>query len=209
MGEMSKFAMTLMRTLLLGSALLGASGAHAGIILGDVVDVGVYAPSRSEPCFLCGGITQVAVEAGDADTIEPYLAGGGWFEVNVDPTSISISFNRDISWQSGNFIGLVISDIDWLEGAVRAIPGATLSAMDANGLLPALTSMMNARLDFTDSSIALNWEGLAFSAGTRFDIALQGSGVPVQAPEPGVLLLLLTLLLLLAVRRFPRLRTVH
>ena len=103
----------------------------------------------------------------------------------------------------------MISDIDWLEGAVRAIPGATLSAMDANGLLPALASMMNARLDFTDSSIALNWEGLAFSAGTRFDIALQGSGVPVQAPEPGVLLLLLTLLFLLAVRRFPRLRTVH
>ncbi len=178
--------------------LFATAGANAGIVLGDSVDISIHAPTRDEPCFLCGGVTRVEVQEGAADAVEPYLPGDGWFQVNVDPERISIVFNRDVSWGSADFIGLVISDIDWLEGAVRAIPGAVLSAADSNGLLPALAAEMNARLEHSDTSVALNWQGLSVMAGTELTIAL-------QAPEPGALLLLLGLL---AVIRFRPVTTV-
>lgn len=204
----------LLATLLLLASTFAAQVAHAGIILGDTVNVAVYAPSRSELCFLCGGTTQVNVAEGSGDAVEPYLAGGNWFEVDIDPTNISITFNRDIAWQSGDFIGLVISDIDWLEGAVRSIPGASLVASGANGSLPALSMQFNERLQHTDSTVELNWQGLTIAAGTRFEISLQamtmppaqGQMPPVDVPEPGPLLLLAALLALAMGRRMSLVR---
>jgi len=205
------------------AGLFGAPVANAGIILGDRVDMGIYAPTENELCFLCGGITTVIVEDGDGDSVEPYLSGAGWFDVDINPTSISIRFNRDIAWQSGDFIGLVISDIDWLEGSVRAIPGASLLASGAAGALPELTAEFNNRLRHTDSSVVLNWQGLSIAAGTRFEISLQAMAAAqppamqtppvmqtppgaVDVPEPAALFLLLALLAVAGARQLERRR---
>lgn len=180
---------------------LGANLAQAGVILGDSVDVAVHAPNLGEVCFLCGGVTRVSVTDDASDAVEPYLEGGDWFQVDVNSNSISISFNRDVSWQSGNFVGLVISDIDWLEGAVRSIPGAQL----VTSLLS--SDQVNSRLQHTDTSVAFNWQGMTIPAGTRFDIQLAAAspivvqpGVPINVNEPSALLLLLGMAFLIVCR---------
>ena len=192
-------------TPLLGLGLCFASlQAHAGIILGDSVDVAIHAPTFGEVCFLCGGVTQVNVVEGDSDAIEPYLPGGNWFTVDVNSESISITFNRDLRWQSASFIGLVISDINFMEGAVSGIPGVVLSSPGANGLLPALSGPdAGGRLSFTDTSVALNWQGLFFPAGTELSLSLEALPAgqmpgpdPMNVSEPGFLILFGALIML-------------
>ena len=198
-GKVQEFCRVLSRLAIALTLALGANAAQAGIIIGDSVDVAVHAPALGEVCFLCGGITQVTVADDASDTIEPYLAGGDWFQVDINSTSISISFNRDVSWQSGGFVGLVISDIDWLDGAMRVIPGVQLQT--------SLLSMaqVNSRLQHTDTSVAFNWQGMTIPAGTRFELSLAAvqPGLPppsTSVPEPGTLFLLFGFGLLLLCR---------
>lgn len=178
--------------LLLASCALTAHSAQAGIILGDSVDVAMHAPTLGEVCFLCGGVTQVSVADDASDAIEPYLPGGGWFQVDINSNSIAISFERDLAWQSGGFVGLVISGIDWLEGRSRALPGVQLDTA-----LLSLDQVAD-RLSHTDSSVTFNWQGLVIPAGTRFEISLAAAAPPVtNVNEPAYLFLLLALLMLL------------
>lgn len=207
----AKLRSTALAIVALLGCLLGVQQAQAGIIIGDSVDVAVHAPTLGEVCFICGGITQVTVVEGDGDSIEPYLPGSGWFDVDINSTSIAITFNRDISWQSGDFIGLVVSGIDWLEGAITAIPGASLMVSGTNGPLPALSGANGGgRLSYTDTSVALNWEGLSIAAGTTLNVSLaaapqatdptpppQAMPNPIDVSEPGFLVLLGGLAMLL------------
>ena len=158
-------------------------------LIGDTVQMGHYFSTG----ICCGGITDVVVEAGNGDATEPYFSGSNWYTVDVEASSLSVVYGREPSWAGGGdfaFNGLRVTGLDWVGDASGFISGIVASSSVGGFDL--------SRFSFTDHSVSINWSGLSFEAGSRFDIELITSHA---VPEPSTLILLGVGLLGLGLKR--------
>ena len=161
------------------AVLLSPMAANADFI-GDTVTMGHYFPVADGTGICppaCGGLVDVVVAAGAGDVTQPYLPGDGWYFVDVEASSLSVLYGRSPSWSAADFNGLIVSGLDWI-GELRSIVG-----IDVSTNLPGFDLD---RVTFSADSISINWQGLSFDAGTRWDIDI----ITAAVPEPGTLALL-------------------
>lgn len=170
-----------LKSFLAVSALcVGATAAQASLI-GDTITISHYYPHAAN----LYETHNVVVAAGTGDATGML----GAYVVNPEANSVLVTFHYGASnWSTTPFNGLVLSGID------DAIMNVTVSTNFAG--------WSNARLTFTDHTIAANWESLLFDNNTYFNLAItQAETTPV--PESGATAVLVGAALMggLAIRR--------
>jgi len=161
--------------------LLGSiSSAHAGFI-GRQLSVDYFTPNSSSPygpsvetpsVFTVGSDIETVVNVENITTIT----------VDVSDTSMVFDFFTDHpgpKWNSVNFNGLIFNLIsgnsfDFATASIDA--SSTFAGFDLS------------RVSFTDTQVAVNWQGLSYNSNTILRINFEPNAAEV--PEPATLSLL-------------------
>lgn len=161
--------------------LLGSiSSAHAGFI-GRQLGVDYFYPNQSSPygpsvetppVFIVGSGIETVVNVENVTTIT----------VDVSDTSMLFNFSTDHpgpTWLSNSFNGLIFNLIsgnsfDFATASIDA--SSTFAGFDLS------------RVSFTDSQVAVNWQGLSYDSETILRINFEPNAAEV--PEPATLSLL-------------------
>ena len=161
--------------------LLGSiSSAHAGFI-GRQLGVDYFYPNQSSPygpsvetppVFIVGSGIETVVNVENVTTIT----------VDVSDTSMLFNFSTDHpgpTWLSNSFNGLIFNLIsgnsfDFATASIDA--SSTFAGFDLS------------RVSFTDSQVAVNWQGLSYDSNTILRINFEPNAAEV--PEPATLSLL-------------------
>lgn len=161
--------------------LLGSiSSAHAGFI-GRQLGVDYFYPNQSSPygpsvetppVFIVGSGIETVVNVENVTTIT----------VDVSDTSMLFNFSTDHpgpTWLSSSFNGLIFNLIngnsfDFATASIDA--SSTFAGFDLS------------RVSFTDSQVAVNWQGLSYDSETILRINFEPNAAEV--PEPATLSLL-------------------
>lgn len=175
------------------AALLAWAGiagtAPAATLAGDVVTVNYYLPTigTSNGAYSVLPPT-VKVAAGISDLVTVSKGKNALFTVNVDPTSIVLTFLHNVTFGNSTFNGIQVSGITQSLTGVTATGGGTAS--------------------LGKSAVLINLAGLSFRTGatvTATPIFLAMSPPPGVVPLPGTLSMfaagLVALLLLRARKR--------
>lgn len=125
----------------------GAGSAFAGII-GDNVNVTYYYPSSSSVYQNLGN--QVISSAGNTYSFYPY------FDLVITDSQFTVNFKNTTRWNPASFNGFVVTDL------TKNFSGAY--SLDGSSNMAGLT---NANLSFGGNTVAVNWQGLAFSQATK------------------------------------------
>ena len=158
---------------LVGLAFFGMTANANATLIGETVTMRHDFPNLGTTI---SGPINVLVQAGAGDLAEPYTyLGENWYFVDMEASSFSVVYNRAPNWANAPFNGLIISDMDWV-GIPGFITGVDVSTN--------LAGFNNNRVTFTANSVSINWQGLSFAIGTRWDIGLQTSH---KIPEPATL----------------------
>lgn len=155
-----------------GFLLCTVSTAHATLI-GDTVTM----HHRFSNIIIPPGPFNVVVQAGTGDVFQPYNPGLNFYEVDMEANSFSVLYLSATDWAASTFNSLIITDMDWI-GGPGILTGVTISTN--------LAGFDNSRVTFTDDSVSINWQGLSFGPGTRWDIGL----ITTHIAEPGTFAIL-------------------
>jgi hypothetical protein len=162
----------------LAAVLAGVAmgSAMAMPLMGSTLNYAYYYPAWGTPY---GGSPDAngnfVVGPGD----EIYSITDAMGHMNVTADQIIVEFRHSSTIGAAAFNGWVLTDI---LGTVDRFASVTIDAATD------LIGLDASRLSFTDDTIALNWQGLSFDAGTR--VVLNVSTSPNPVPEPGSLPLL-------------------
>jgi hypothetical protein len=164
--------------------------ASRATLIGDTIDITHYFPNDSTIYENHPGVV-VQSGTGDAVTFFTVIDDGTAYTVNPEANAIFVNFITNDFWASDFFNGLVISGID------DTITGVTI---DTN-----LAGWTADRFSFKPHAISANWESLAFTTDTFFNIQL--TTVPTATPDAAATLPLTAMafggLVLLRRRRAP------
>lgn len=161
--------------------LLGSiTSAHAGFI-GRQLSVDYFSPNSSAPYGLSVETPSVFTVDGDIETV---VVVEGVTTISVDFSDTSMVFNFDTThpgptWNAANFNGLIFNLISGnsFDFATASIDSSsTFAGFDLS------------RLSFTDSQVAVNWQGLSYNSETILRINFEPN--PAEVPEPATLSLL-------------------
>ncbi len=152
-------------------ALAMTGTANAGLI-GDEVLLQHQSPSLGSVPNFGNTSVWVTVEAGTGDlTSINNICGVACYTVDIEESSIWIEFaGLDASWFVQNFNGLVISDLDWVDGP-GIITGLTITS--------SVTGWNDSRANFGDDFIQLNFAGLPIEGSLH--LLIQAQHIPVPA----------------------------
>ncbi|WP_298235316.1 PEP-CTERM sorting domain-containing protein [uncultured Azohydromonas sp.] len=163
----------------LAVAVLAASAvgsAMAAPLMGSVLNYQYYYPDSGTSYAGTPDVNSNFIVGPDA---EFYTLTDAIGSMDVTADQVIVDFSHSGTFGPATFNGWVLTDI--------------FSNIDrfASVTIDAATNMVGldaSRLSFTDDTIALNWQGLAFDADTR--VVLNVSTSPFPVPEPGSLPLL-------------------
>ncbi len=170
-------------------------------LVGDTVTVGHYFPDSVTPLASATPPASFIVQAGNADTYTFYNSYPFGYRVNVEASSILVSFDYlngaagtfpdDCSNFSGffcstgttpvSFNGLGVSDLDDSSGNVlqSVLVDTNMAGWDSS------------RLSFGNDSVQFDWKGLSFDNSTYLNATLSFGAVAAPIPEPETYAMLL------------------
>jgi hypothetical protein len=158
---------------------LAMGSAMAAPLMGSTLNYTYYYPAWGTPY---GGSPDANGNfvVGPGDEIYSITDAMGF--MNVTANQIIVEFSNSSTIAPAPFSGWVLTDI---MGTIDRFAAVTIDAATT------LLGLDASRLSYTDDTIALNWQGLSFDAGTRVVLnVLTDNGPATPIPEPGSLPLL-------------------
>ncbi len=159
---------------LMTSSIVGAT------LINDTVQLS-HEVSNTTPPTTSDGPFSVFVEAGtgDATNLTASLDDIDDYSVNVEASSIIITFLRSVKFTAGNidpfFHGLVASDLDWVGMS--------------NSFIANVSSVGPGVVTFSDHEIRVNWQGTTVNIGQVTTITIT-EGMTNSVPAPATIALL-------------------
>ena len=162
---------------LLGAALVAATPAAAAEnFLGSTLNAQYYFPNTGSPFSDSENftVTDPGVE------LTTFPNGDPRTNIDFTATSILITYLSSSTWTATDFNGFIIRDLSNNLAAITSVsidPSSNFAGFGSN------------RLTFDANSIAVNWQGLAFSPSTTLRLNV-GFGSAVPEPSTWAMMLL-------------------